>query len=83
MATTKLHISQLSASQIIQFAGAGYIPDDTGCINLTSDTMTAHKDENKPKKSICEVYLEHKDDYKKLMHFIFIKIPHLLFNIQF
>lgn len=67
MATSKLHISQLSASQIIQFAGAGYIPDDTGCINLTSDTMTAHKDENKPKKSIYEVFLEYEEDYIKLM----------------
>ena len=67
MATTKLHISQLSASQIIQFAGAGYIPDANGCINLTSDTMTAQKSENLPKKSICEVFLEHEDDYKKLM----------------
>lgn len=67
MATSKLHISQLSAAQIIQFAGAGYIPDDTGCINLTSDTMTAHKSENLPKKSICEVFLEYEEDYVKLM----------------
>lgn len=67
MATSKLHISQLSASQIIQFADAGYIPDATGCINLTSDTTTAYKDENKPKKSIYEVFSEHEDDYKKLM----------------
>lgn len=67
MATSKLHISQLSAAQIIQFAGAGYIPDDTGCINLTSDTMTAQKSENLPKKSIYEVFSEYEEDYKKLM----------------
>lgn len=67
MVTSKLHISQLTASQIISFAASGYIPDDTGCINLTSDITTDHKDENKPKKSIYEVFLEHEEDYVKLM----------------
>lgn len=67
MATTKLNITQLTASQIISFAQSGFFPDEGGYINLTATPNANSDPENLTKKSICEVFLEHKDDYVKLM----------------
>lgn len=67
MATTKLNITQLTASQIISFAQSGFFPDEGGYINLTTTPNANPDPENKPKKSICEVFLEHEYDYVKLM----------------
>lgn len=67
MATTKLNITQLTASQIISFAQSGFLPDEGGYINLTATPNANPDPENLPKKSICEVFLEHEEDYVKLM----------------
>ena len=63
MATTKLNISQLTASQIISFAQSGFFPDEGGYINLTTTPNANPDPENKPKK----VFFEYEDDYVKLM----------------
>lgn len=67
MATTKLNITQLTASQIISFAQSGFFPDEGGYINLTATPNANSDPENLPKKSIYEVFLEHEEDYVKLM----------------